>query len=231
VSRVHLVGGEKGGVGKSVVARVLAQWFVDHNAPFAAIDADRSHGVLVRSYGEYTQAVDLGANESADQILDRALGAERRVLVDLPGQSAHALRTWLSDADILHFASEMGVAFTYWHVVDGGYASVSELERALGYFGQQVQHVLVKNFGRGNDFGALDQSDPKRRLDELNGRVIEIPALQTSSMYAIDHGGLSFWAAIHVSEGQYALGPLDRQRVRLWLDRCYAAVASVEDIV
>ena len=29
-SKIHLVGGEKGGVGKSMVARLLAQHFIDH---------------------------------------------------------------------------------------------------------------------------------------------------------------------------------------------------------
>jgi hypothetical protein len=231
VSRIHFVGGEKGGVGKSVVARVLAQWFIDRRVPFAAIDADQSHGVLARSYGEYTQSVNLAAPESADQIMDRALGAERRVLVDLPGQSARVLKAWLSEADILRFASEMEIKFTYWHVLDGGYASVSEFGQALGYFGSNLQHVAVKNFGRGGDFGAFENSDARRRLDELQGRVIEIPELQSAAMYAIDHGAFSFWAAIHNSEGEHALRPLDRQRVRLWLEHTFAAVDSIADVI
>ena len=34
MSIVHLVGGEKGGVGKSVVARLLTQLFIDRSLPF-----------------------------------------------------------------------------------------------------------------------------------------------------------------------------------------------------
>ncbi len=29
MNKIHLIGGEKGGVGKSVVARVLAQYLID----------------------------------------------------------------------------------------------------------------------------------------------------------------------------------------------------------
>lgn len=231
MSRIHFVGGEKGGVGKSVIARVLAQYFIDRNMNFAGIDADQSHGVLLRSYGEYTQSVDLRTPESADQIMDRALGAERRVLVDLPGQSAQALKAWLSEADILTFATELGIAITYWHVIDGGFASISELERALGYFGEKLQHVVVKNFGRGSDFSAFEQSNARRHLDELKGRCIEIAELQAACMYTIDQGAVSFWAAIHTSDGERALRPLDRQRVRMWLERCYAALESIADIL
>ena len=31
MSRIHFVGGEKGGVGKSVVARLLAQYYIDES--------------------------------------------------------------------------------------------------------------------------------------------------------------------------------------------------------
>ena len=39
-SRIHLIGGEKGGVGKSMVARLLAQYFIDHEMPFVGFDTD-----------------------------------------------------------------------------------------------------------------------------------------------------------------------------------------------
>ena len=55
MSHIHFVGGEKGGVGKSVLARLLAQWFIDRSTPFAAVDGDLSHGALVRMYADYSQ--------------------------------------------------------------------------------------------------------------------------------------------------------------------------------
>ena len=56
-SKIHLIGGEKGGVGKSVVARLLAQHFIDHNLPFTGFDTDRSHGALMRFYKDYASPV------------------------------------------------------------------------------------------------------------------------------------------------------------------------------
>ena len=41
LSRIHFIGGEKGGVGKSVLSRLLSQYFIDHGVPFAAFDSDR----------------------------------------------------------------------------------------------------------------------------------------------------------------------------------------------
>ena len=47
---VHFIGGEKGGVGKSLMARLLAQYFIDHGQPFLAFDCDKTHGALMRFY-------------------------------------------------------------------------------------------------------------------------------------------------------------------------------------
>ncbi|MDO9048516.1 MAG: hypothetical protein Q7U66_12385 [Methylobacter sp.] len=41
MSAIHFIGGEKGGVGKSVVARVLAQYMIDNEIPFIGFDTDR----------------------------------------------------------------------------------------------------------------------------------------------------------------------------------------------
>jgi len=107
MSTVHFVGGEKGGVGKSVVARLLAQLFIERNLAFAALDADLSHGALMRYYADYSRAVDLTQLDSADQIMDAALASDRRVLVDLPAQSHRFLRRWVDTADVLSYAEMM----------------------------------------------------------------------------------------------------------------------------
>jgi len=48
MSSLNFIGGEKGGVGKSVVARVLAQYFIDNELPFTGFDTDRSHTTFTR---------------------------------------------------------------------------------------------------------------------------------------------------------------------------------------
>ena len=57
MSTIHFIGGEKGGVGKSVVARLCAQYCIDRAIPFCAVDADGSHGALLRFYADYARPV------------------------------------------------------------------------------------------------------------------------------------------------------------------------------
>ena len=49
LTNIHLIGGEKGGVGKSMVARLLAQYLIDQSIPFLGFDTDKSHGALIAS--------------------------------------------------------------------------------------------------------------------------------------------------------------------------------------
>ncbi|WP_351119633.1 hypothetical protein, partial [Psychrobacter sp. SMN/5/1215-MNA-CIBAN-0208] len=82
----------------------------------------------------------------------------RRVLVDLPSQSARLLKRWMDAGDVVSFAKEMGVRLVFWHVSDGGFDSVNQLTRVAETFGDTVSFVVVKNFGRSSDFSQLDGS-------------------------------------------------------------------------
>jgi hypothetical protein len=228
VSHIHFIGGEKGGVGKSVTARLLAQYFIDRNVPFAGVDGDSSHGALVRHYGDFSRFVDLRSNESADQILDRALSADRKVVVDLPAQSAQSLADWLAGANVIALARELGTPITLWHVTDGGFASVQQLERALERYGNSVSHVVVRNRARAKDFSQLESSSALSKLHALGGKVIDLPELDGTAMYRIDGSGASFWAGGNVGEGEHSLKPLDRERVKMWLSRAYAELDKLD---
>ncbi len=97
-SKVHLIGGEKGGVGKSLVARLLAQYFIDHQLPFVGYDTDRSHGSLMRFYSGYASPVLVDRYEALDAIVESAIEQPgRRVLVDLAAQTHDPLVKWMDE--------------------------------------------------------------------------------------------------------------------------------------
>lgn len=227
VSQIHLIGGEKGGVGKSVLSRLLAQYFIDREQPFAAVDADTSHPALCRYYSEYAEAVDLTNVESADKIVEHCLDGDRRVLVDLPAQSARLLKEWIEKAGVLEFARDNHISVTMWHVTDGGFDSLQELLALLNRYNDKVSYVVVRNEGRSRSFAQFDESEVRDRVLALSGRIISIPELHPATMYKIDRQGSSYWAAIHDGTSSVALPPMDRQRTRLWLKQCQAVLDAL----
>ena len=53
MASINFIGGEKGGVGKSLTARALAQFFIDKDVPFTGFDTDRSHNSFNRFMESY----------------------------------------------------------------------------------------------------------------------------------------------------------------------------------
>jgi hypothetical protein len=223
MSNLHFIGGEKGGVGKSLVSRILAQYFIDHKESFTAFDADQSHGALMRFYSDFTTPVAIDQYDSLDRIVEAALAdPDSSILVDLAAQTQQSLLRWMEESDLLGVAEEIGINVTYWHVMDSGRDSVDLLRNLLGQFGGRINLILVKNEIRSSQFGILDASGYIQRAKELGARVISIRRLHEASMQKIDACSTSFWAAANqASSVGGSLGLLERQRVKVWLNVAY----------
>jgi hypothetical protein len=221
--RIDFVGGEKGGVGKSVVARLLAQYYIDKDIPFIAMDADSSHNTLLRFYSDFGQSVLLNEFESADQIVQQALDQDKRVLVDLPSQSKKFLDAWLNDNGVLDIASECGLPVYFWHVMDDGIDSLNLLTELLAKNYQPANYVIVKNLGCGDDFSLFDNSPAKQIAEERGAAVFELNELHRSTMRKIDRLNFSYWAAANNKETTMGncLNLMERQRVKVWLRNTY----------
>jgi hypothetical protein len=218
VSTIDFIGGEKGGVGKSVVARLVAQYCIDRAIPFAGVDADSSHGTLRRHYADHARAVDLARLESADEIIALATDADRRVVVDLPAQSERLLLSWLTEANVVDLARECGIELVFWHVIDDGKDSISTLDRLIHRLGPSVRYRVVENLGRGKDFSVFHQSPTHAAALALGALVIELPELLPAAMQKIDRTDASFWAAAHNPLfGAETFSRMDRQRIKVWL--------------
>ncbi len=219
MSQIHFIGGEKGGVGKSLVARVLAQHFIDRGLPFIGFDTDRSHGALLRFYGDFAAPMPLDAHDSLDPVIEAAAEhPERRVLVDLAAQTQASLTRWLADAGAAEVAAELGVQLNYWHVMDAGRDSVDLLAAWLDGPGASLPLVIVLNEVRGDKFELLAASGLLERAQSQGARVLHLRKLPDALLQKVDGAGASFWAATQSHETG-GLGLLDRQRVRVWLHR------------
>ena len=229
MANIHFIGGEKGGVGKSVVARVVAQYLIDHNTPFLGFDTDRSHGSLLRFYADYASPVVVDRYESLDAIVEAASdNPDKRILVDLAAQTHEPLVKWMDESGVLEMAGELGISLSYWHVMDSGRDSVDLLRKLVDRFGSRLNYVLVLNQLRGDNFDIFDKSGERERAVGLNAKIITLKRLHEPVITKIDAGSTSFWAAKNKSETEVkGLGLLERQRVKMWLKHAYEQIDSV----
>ena len=223
MASIHLIGGEKGGVGKSLVARVVAQYLIDNNLPFQGFDTDRSHGSLLRFYTDYASPVVVDRYESLDAIVEATNDSpDKRILVDLAAQTHDALVKWMDESGVLEMAADSGIAMNYWHVMDSGKDSVDLLKKLFDRFGYRLNYVIVLNQVRGENFDIFEKSGEKERALGFNARFVTLRRLHENVINKIDAASTSFWAAKNRSESDATgLGILERQRVKMWLNHAY----------
>jgi len=229
MANIHLIGGEKGGVGKSVVARVLAQYMIDKDIPFVGFDTDRSHGSLIRFYSDFASPMLIDSYESLDTMVELAAeNPSERVLVDLAAQTHEQLVKWMDESGVLEALSDHRLSSTYWHVMDSGKDSVALLKRLFDRFGSRLDYVIVLNQLRGENFDLFEKSGEKARADSLDAKIISLKRLNQEAIAKIDSENSSFWSAQQKSPTNgNGLGILQRQRVKVWLQHAYQQIDSV----
>ncbi|NJK49709.1 hypothetical protein HC931_17580 [Candidatus Gracilibacteria bacterium] len=221
---VHLFGGEKGGIGKSFVCRTAIQYLLDREEVFALFDTDRSNPDVRRIYNEAGCRVAVFSEgeryeDKANAIYNAAL--EKRVLVNLPAQVFIPVSEWFERNELLSIASDDGVKFFYWFVCDGGYDSLKLLGKSLEFFKSDVPHILVKNWGKCDDWEPLENDEDLQSLmAQYEVMVIDFPKfIGNADRNAIDAASLSFGEAREYER----FGSISRQRVKRFLREAYEA--------
>lgn len=229
MGRLHLVGGEKGGVGKSVVARLLAQYWIDRAIAWAGFDTDHSHGALLRCYSDFVRPLDATRMEELDRIIEALDDSNEEVLVDLAAQTEASLESWLAAGDVIELLSRLGHPLWFWYVIDDGKDSVYLLERLLDRLGDAGHVVCVLNRGRGQNFMLFEEAKLRDRIEQRGGDVIEIPPLHSESMLKMDLYDKSFWAAIHNTDPEQGpcLSRMQRERAKVFIRNVHATFREI----
>ena len=223
---LHLVGGEKGGVGKSFTARLLAQYFVDSQKPFIGFDTDTSHATFTRFYSQFVSPVRVDNAESLDAIIDIAeANPEANIIVDLAAQTGAKLQRWMDDCGMFAMLEELGFAVCFWHVLDNSADATFLLNKALDFYANTpAKIVIVENRGRGGRFEGFENSRVYLKALELGACVMALDKLHESVTQKIDFNSYSFWAA---ANSRQCMKLTEAQRVRVWLKNSYAQVDQI----
>lgn len=216
-------GGEKGGVGKSVFTKTLVQYCIDKDYPFNLFETDRSNPDVMRTYGKTVPCkvaiFSEGAKyeDSANIIYNKA--TEESVIVNLPAQIFTPFRNWIEDNELFQIAPDDGVKFVMFFVSDGGYDSLKLFQRSLLSFGENMQHIFVKNYGRSDDWEAFDGDEEIQQLiSEYDVSVIDFPKfIGSKTRNQIDSLSLTFGEARSYKE----FTSIARQRVKKFLREAY----------
>ena len=217
---IHLIDGEKGGVGKSFVAKTMIQYGLDRSLPFLAVETDRSNPDVRRVYKDVCQFAVFSENErqqaGADRIFHMAM--KQPVIVSLPSQVNRAVTAWIKDNQLFEIKTKYDVSFCNWFVTNGEYDSIRLFQASVDYYREQMTHVLVRNFGLCDEWSQVDNDKSLQELiTEYEVKVIDFPKLSYQERYLINQHQLRFDDATDSRD----LTVLGRQRVVNFLKAAY----------
>ncbi|TVZ41521.1 CobQ/CobB/MinD/ParA nucleotide binding domain-containing protein [Alteromonadaceae bacterium 2753L.S.0a.02] len=220
MAKLHFIGGEKGGVGKSFTSRLLAQYHIDNKLDFAGFDTDESHPTFSRFYGDFTKAINVNDLASLDEIVAQAEDQPNHdIIVDLAAQTWSHLWRWMEDCELVELMAELGFSTHLWQVMDDSADCANLLEQQLKRLKDtNINLVLVLNEGRGNNFELLKASAPYQQAIDAGAGIITLAPLNANVAQQIDFSNSSFWAAINNKEN---LRNVDRIRARVWVFKHY----------
>jgi hypothetical protein len=221
MSKIHFIGGEKGGVGKSMTSRLLAQYLIDTGVPFIGLDSDQSHGTFSRFYSDFASPLIIDDYDSLDQLIILAQeNPQNDLIIDLAAQTSTRLGKWIDESDALTLFQELDCQVYLWHVMDDGADSVNLLTQLLNRYPQEfIKIVVVTNLGRGECFEHFEHSTAYQKAKERDVIFITLGKLQPQLAARIDFSNTSFWGAANNIE---VMNIIERSRVRVWLKNNYA---------
>lgn len=138
MATIHLIDGEKGGVGKSFVTRAMIQYGIDRSLPFVAVETDRSNPDVHRVYKDRCQFAVFSEDEKQASLADRIfeMAMEQPVIVSLPSQVNRAVTAWIRNNQLLEIGKEYDVSFCKWFVTNGEYDSIRLFQASVDYYGE-----------------------------------------------------------------------------------------------
>src|SRR5258707_13511463 len=142
---VVLIGADKGGVGKTTIARTLLDYFAQHQVRARAFDTEVPRGTLKRFYPDVTDVVDINHVPDQMRISDTVISTDATVsLIDvragLLSPTLHALR----DIGFIEAAKKGEIPFLVFHILGPSIASLDEIAETAAYLGD-AKYFMAKN--------------------------------------------------------------------------------------
>jgi hypothetical protein len=229
--RLVIAHGEKGGVGKTTVARLIADYLLARKLPFRAYDGEGADGQLLRFHGDVTSPIQFTDAASIAPVLDHLMsgGTAPLALVDLGARAGTDLKSWLYRGGALEEsgAGRLGVTIVY--VVGGAIDSVGHLNQCFAALGKDVEYLLVKNLGVASHFTVYDQSNVRKQLLAAGAREMVLPALDSAVFQSVDRASIPFSAFVDNASRTFSY--TERRYCRTWLRESFAALDVVAPLI
>jgi hypothetical protein len=229
---VILVGGDKGGVGKTTVARTLIDYFGANQTPTRAFDTDSPRGTLKRFHPDVTKVVDVTSASDQMKIFDTLGSADAKVtVIDVRAGLLSPTLQALSDIGFLESVKKGQIAFAVFHILGPSITSLEEIAETARFVGD-ANHFLVKNHINETPFFEWDPATYKSYFKRIkDAQEITIPKLNEMACEQVEVAGVPYVSFVanknakgEVVDNSFVL----RGYVRHWLGQVWGEFDRVK---
>jgi hypothetical protein len=223
---VILIGADKGGVGKTTVARTLLDYLAAHQVPTRAFDTESPRGTLKRFHPELTEVVDVTYVPDQMKIFDTLNSAEAAVtLIDIRAGVLSPTLKALRDIGFIDAAKKGQLTFAVFHILGPSIASLQEIADTAAFLGD-ARYFMVKNFINDTHFFQWDEATHAAYFRKVKDAVeISIPKLNEMATEQVELASVPFVTFVANKKPSGETGNYSfvlRGYVRHWLGNVWA---------
>jgi hypothetical protein len=188
---VIVIGADKGGVGKTTVARTLLDYLGEHEVPMRAFDTEAPKGTLQRFHPDVSEIVDITAVADQMRIFDTVSDSNLTVIDVRAGLLTSTLRA-LRDIGFLDADKEGQLTFIVFHVLGSSITSFDEIEETAS-LSSGGRYFLVKSFINEASFFDWDEAIQKSYFAKSRyAEEITVPRLREMAYEQVEFASVPF---------------------------------------
>jgi hypothetical protein len=211
---VIMIGADKGGVGKTTVARAVVDYLADRGVAADIFDTEAPNGDLLQ-FAPSARVIDIAKVKDQSDVFDSVRGV---TVIDIrAGLLSPTLRA-LDAVKLLDDVRAGALNLALLHVLGPTVRSLGEVVDAGRTIGGGVRHFLVKNHINETEYFEWDKDSAfAESCKQMEPVTIAVPHLDTHSCEVVQKAGVSFRA--------FAADPAQKRwlrgTVRNWLDQVW----------
>jgi hypothetical protein len=220
---VIVVGADKGGVGKTTIARAVLDFLSLNNIQTRAFDTETPRGTLYRFHPDETMIVDLTSTADQMKIIDTLNASQAKVsIIDVRAGGLSPALEALDEIGFFDAVKAGEFRFLLLHVIGPSIASLDEIAEIAPYM-SDANYFMVKNHVNDTTFFEWDPQTHSKYFEDVNTTgEITIPKLGELAYEQVELAGTPYstFIANQTAEGEQADHSFVlRGYVRTWLAR------------
>lgn len=234
---VILVGADKGGVGKSTVARFILDFLGQNRIHARAFDTEAPRGTLYHFHPDETTIVDLTSTPDQMKIFDTLMTSPERVsVIDVRAGGLTPVLATLEEIGFFDAVKAGEFGFILLHVLGPSLSSLDEIDVVAPYV-EDANYFIVKNHVNDSTFFEWDPHTHSKYFEDVDAvGEITVPQLDAQAYEKVELASTPFstFVSDRTAEGQPAHHSFVlKGKVLSWLHRVADAFegAGILDLI